>query len=81
MELIFLRQIIHENQPDLIVGHNFNSDISILETAYGDSLPELYYYDDTMELMENSHLANIIGGFSLNRVIEKSFCRRCDWFI
>ena len=68
-----LRRVINKNQPDLFVGHNFNSDITILASAYGDILPELYYYDDTMNLLEKSQLANIVGGFSLNRVIEDIF--------
>lgn len=68
-----LRSVISKYQPDIFVGHNFNSDISILEKAYGFTLPELYFYDDTMELMEKSNLANIIGGFALNRAINKVF--------
>mgnify|MGYP006282112079 CR=1 FL=1 len=68
-----LRSIISEYQPELMVGHNFNSDISILEKAYGYSIPELYYYDDTMDLMEKSNLANIIGGFALNKAIKEVF--------
>ena len=68
-----LRSIISEYNPDIFVGHNFNSDISILERAYGFTLPELYFYDDTMELMEKSNLANIIGGFALNKAINKVF--------
>ena len=48
----YLRNIINDFNPDLIVGHNFQSDISVLESAYGDILPELYFYDDTMFLME-----------------------------
>lgn len=69
----YLRSIINEYQPELIVGHNFNSDISILESAYGDELPELYFYDDTMELMANSNLSNIIGSSSLNKAVQKLF--------
>lgn len=68
-----LRNVINKYQPELIVGHNFNSDITILESAYGDSLPELYFYDDTMDLLEWSNLANIIGGSSLNMAVEKVF--------
>ncbi|MFW5984983.1 MAG: hypothetical protein ACOCQ1_01770 [Halanaerobiaceae bacterium] len=71
-----LRNVIQENNPDLIVGHNFNSDISILETAYGDPLPELHFYDDTMDLMEQSQLANIVGGSGLNKVVEKVFSEK-----
>lgn len=69
----YLRSTINKFQPEIIVGHNFNSDISILESAYGDELPELYYYDDTMELMANSNLANIIGSSSLNIAVQKLF--------
>ncbi|MFP4660626.1 MAG: hypothetical protein ACLFPF_00380 [Halanaerobiales bacterium] len=68
-----LRGTINRYQPEIIVGHNFNSDISILESAYGDELPELYYYDDTMELMANSNLSNIIGSSSLNIAVQKLF--------
>lgn len=69
----YLRGVIDDYQPELIVGHNFNSDITVLETAYGSSLPELYYYDDTVNLMKWSHLSNIIGGCSLNKAIKKVF--------
>ncbi|MEJ6950624.1 hypothetical protein [Natronospora cellulosivora (SeqCode)] len=68
-----LRSIINDFNPDIIVGHNFNSDISILESAYGDELPELYFYDDTMELLSNSNLANIIGSSSLNKTVQEIF--------
>jgi len=68
-----LRSVISEYNPDIFVGHNFNSDISIMEKAYGFTLPELYFYDDTMDLMDKSNLANIIGGFSLDKVIKKVF--------
>lgn len=69
----FLRCVIEDFNPELIVGHNFNSDISILETAYQDELPELYYYDDTMDLLLASNLANIIGSSSLNKATKKIF--------
>lgn len=69
----YLRMVINEYTPDLIVGHNFNSDISIMEAAYGDELPELYYYDDTMELMERSNLSNIVGSSSLNKTVKELF--------
>lgn len=68
-----LRGVIAQFKPEIIVGHNFNSDITILESAYGDELPELYYYDDTMELLSKSNLANIIGGSSLNKAVKKVF--------
>lgn len=67
----YLRNVIEEFKPDIIVGHNFNSDISILESAYGDELPELYFYDDTMDLLANSNLSNIIGSSSLNKAVKK----------
>ena len=70
-----LRGVIYRYDPEIMVGHNFNSDISIIEQAYGDTLPELYCYDDTMELLELSRLANIIGGYSLNRAAEKLFAQ------
>ncbi|MFW5981131.1 MAG: hypothetical protein ACOCRU_00985 [bacterium] len=68
-----LRYIVNDFNPDIIVGHNFNSDISILESAYGDELPELYFYDDTMDLLSNSNLANIIGSSSLNKTVQEIF--------
>lgn len=68
-----LRWVIEDYQPELIVGHNFNSDISILESAYGDQLPELYYFDDTMDLMAKSNLANILGSSSLNKAVQRLF--------
>ena len=69
----YLRQIIKEHKPDLLVGHNFNSDVSILETAAARRLPELYFYDDTMDLMHYSNLANILGGYGLNDTAQKLF--------
>ena len=69
----YLKEIIAKYNPELIVGHNFNSDISILETAYNKDIPELYYYDDTMDLLKWSNLANIIGGSGLNKAIEYLF--------
>lgn len=69
----YLREIINTYNPELIVGHNFNSDISILESAYYKDIPELYYYDDTMDLLKWSNLANIIGGSGLNKAVEYLF--------
>lgn len=69
----FLRSVINEYQPELIVGHNFNSDISILEKAYKREIPELYYYDDTMNLMQWSNLSNIMGSSGLNKVVTNLF--------
>lgn len=69
----FLKTIIDKHNPELIVGHNFNSDISILENAYMRDIPELYYYDDTMNLMQWSNLSNIIGSSSLNKVVTNLF--------
>ena len=71
--ITYLRKIINKYNPELIVGHNFNSDISILEAAYKDELPELYYYDDTMELMKQSNLSNIIGSSSLDTTVKELF--------
>jgi hypothetical protein len=69
----FLRDVINEYNPELIVGHNFNSDISILENAYMRDIPELYYYDDTMNLMQWSNLSNIMGSSGLNKVVTNLF--------
>lgn len=71
-----LRTIINEYKPDIIVGHNFNSDISILETAAARRIPEIYHYDDTMDLMYYSNLANIIGGAGLNQTAERMFSQK-----
>ncbi|MGM0602656.1 MAG: hypothetical protein ACQESS_05020 [Bacillota bacterium] len=71
-----LRDIINENKPEVIVGHNFNSDISILETAAARRIPEIYHYDDTMDLMYYSNLANIIGGAGLNQAAERMFSHK-----
>ena len=69
----YLRSVINRHNPELIVGHNFNSDISILENAYMRDIPELYYYDDTMNLMQWSNLSNIMGSAGLNKVITNLF--------
>lgn len=69
----FLRSMINRHNPELIVGHNFNSDISILENAYMRDIPELYYYDDTMNLMQWSNLSNIMGSSGLNKVVTNLF--------
>lgn len=68
-----LRTIINKHNPEIIVGHNFNSDISILENAYMRDIPELYYYDDTMNLMQWSNLSNIMGSAGLNKVVTNLF--------
>jgi len=69
----FLKTVIDKHNPELIVGHNFNSDISILENAYMRDIPELYYYDDTMNLMQWSNLSNIMGSAGLNNVVTNLF--------
>src|SRR6056297_3924050 len=69
----FLKEVINRHNPELIVGHNFNSDISILENAYMRDIPELYYYDDTMNLMQWSNLSNIMGSAGLNNVVTNLF--------
>ncbi len=69
----YLRSVINKHKPELLVGHNFNSDISILENAYMSDIPELYYYDDTMNLMERSNLSNIVGSSGLNKVVTNLF--------
>lgn len=69
----YLRKVINKHEPELLVGHNFNSDISILENAYMRDIPELYYYDDTMNLMQWSNLSNIVGSSGLNKVVTNFF--------
>ncbi|MFO7814536.1 MAG: hypothetical protein R6V14_02140 [Halanaerobiales bacterium] len=69
----YLRSVINKHEPEIIVGHNFNSDISILENAYMKNIPELYYYDDTMNLMQWSNLSNIVGSSGLNKIVTNLF--------
>ncbi len=69
----YLRSVINKHNPEVLVGHNFNSDISILENAYMRDIPELYYYDDTMNLMQWSNLSNIVGSSGLNKVVTNLF--------
>ncbi len=68
-----LQSVIAEYKPELIVGHNFNSDITILEKAAGEKLPELHFYDDTMDLLSLSNLSHIIGSASLNDAAKRLF--------
>lgn len=68
-----LRQIIKDFQPEIIVGHNFNCDISVLEKVYEDKIPELHNYDDTMKMARKSHVANIIGSAALKKLVHKLF--------
>ncbi|SJZ74382.1 hypothetical protein [Selenihalanaerobacter shriftii] len=68
-----LREIITSFKPDILVGHNFNCDITILEEAYGAEIPELHNYDDTLYMVRNSNVANIIGGASLDKIIKEIF--------
>lgn len=68
-----LMDIITLVQPDIFVGHNFNCDITVLEKAYGAKLKPLHNYDDTMHMIRKSNVANIIGGASLDNIIESIF--------
>ncbi|WP_408955230.1 hypothetical protein [Natroniella sp. ANB-PHB2] len=68
-----LKEIIRAVKPDIFVGHNFNCDITVLEKVYGAKINPLHNYDDTMKMVRKSHVSNIIGGASLDRIIEKIF--------
>ncbi|KXS45684.1 MULTISPECIES: hypothetical protein [unclassified Candidatus Frackibacter] len=68
-----LREIIDEFEPDILVGHNFNCDITTLEEAYGREIPELHNYDDTLFMVRKSNVANIIGGASLDKIVKEIF--------
>jgi len=69
----YLQQLISEVRPDIFVGHNFNCDITVLEKAGKQKLPRLQNYDDTLQMVRNSNLSNIIGGASLDKIIECLF--------
>ncbi|MCK8826750.1 hypothetical protein MWH25_03195 [Natroniella acetigena] len=68
-----VKEIIREVEPDIFVGHNFNCDITVLEKVYGTKINPLHNYDDTMKMVRRSHVSNIIGGASLDRIIEEIF--------
>ncbi|PRX26491.1 hypothetical protein BX659_12082 [Orenia metallireducens] len=68
-----LKEIISEVKPDIFVGHNFNCDITVLEKAYGSKIKALHNYDDTMKMVRNSNISNIISGASLDKIIESLF--------
>ena len=68
-----LREIIIEFEPDILLGHNFNCDITTLEGAYGGEIPELHNYDDTLAMVRRSNVSNIIGGASLDQIIKQIF--------
>jgi len=68
-----LKDIIYEVKPDIFVGHNFNCDITVLEKAYGSKIKALHNYDDTMKMVRNSNISNIISGASLDKIIESLF--------
>ena len=68
-----LRQIISQFKPDVLVGHNFNCDISVIEKAYQKEIPELHNYDDTMKMARKSNVANIIGSAALKRLVKDLF--------
>lgn len=68
-----LREVIQDFQPEVIVGHNFNCDITVLERAYGEAIPELHTYDDTMKMARKSHIANITGSAALKKLVQQLF--------
>lgn len=68
-----LREVIQDFQPDVIVGHNFNCDISVLERALDQKIPELYHYDDTMKMARKSHVAHIVGSAALKKLVQNLF--------
>lgn len=68
-----LREVIQDFQPDVIVGHNFNCDISVLERVFQEKIPELYHYDDTMKMARKSHVANIVGSAALKKLVKSLF--------
>ncbi len=68
-----LIDIVDVVKPDIFVGHNFNCDITVLEKAYGKKINILHKYDDTMKMVRKSNVANIIGGASLDNIIENLF--------
>ncbi|WP_027339786.1 hypothetical protein [Halonatronum saccharophilum] len=68
-----LLDIIDQFKPDIFVGHNFNCDITVLEKAYGEKIKALHYYDDTMKMVRRSNIANVIGGASLDNIMEEVF--------
>lgn len=69
----YLQQLISDVNPDIFVGHNFNCDITVLEKASNRKLPRLQNYDDTLQMVRNSNISNIIGGASLDKIIESLF--------
>lgn len=68
-----LRKVIQDFQPEVIVGHNFNCDITVLERAYEAVIPELHVYDDTMKMARKSHIANIVGSAALKKLVQQLF--------
>lgn len=68
-----LREVIRDFRPDVIVGHNFNCDISVMERNFQAKLPELYGYDDTMKMARKSHVANIVGSAALKKLVQNLF--------
>jgi hypothetical protein len=68
-----LEEKIAEVNPDIFIGHNFNCDITVLEKAGNKKLPALRNYDDTLQMVRKSNIANIIGGASLDKIIEVIF--------
>jgi len=68
-----LLEVIRDFKPEVLVGHNFGCDISVLERVYGEEIPVLHTYDDTMKMARKSHIANIIGSAALKKLVQKIF--------
>ena len=68
-----LRQVIADFRPQIIVGHNFNCDITVLERVSGQEIPELHTYDDTMKMARKSHIANVTGSAALKKLVQDLF--------
>lgn len=68
-----LRQVIADFSPDVIVGHNFNCDLTVLERVNQAQIPELHHYDDTMKMARCSHVANLVGSAALKTLIQRLF--------
>ena len=69
----YLKELVVDYDPDLFVGHDFNCDIRVLEDNYGQELPMLHNYDDTLDMVKKSNVENIIKGASLDDIISNIF--------
>jgi len=69
----YLKELIATYDPDLFIGHDFKCDIRVLEENYGEELPMLYDYDDTLNMVKTSNVENIIRGASLDDIISNIF--------